>query len=186
MVHRLGRKRKLINKLNKNFMSATTSIKQVVGSGAGTATTITNLRHNTDDTINPGTTNPLVKPAAGSNYGFWKTVYLNADTAPSGTINNVRFFTDGTIGWTGVVLKAGTTAGYAQATGTAGTAGDVSGVATVDASTYTSGSPLSVGGSITAATGVISNNVVLQAVVSTAAVAGTLAAETTTFRYDET
>ena len=167
-------------------MSATTTIKQVVGGGAGTATTITNLRHNTDDTINPGTTNPLVKPASGTNYGYWKTVYLNADTAPSGTINNIRFFSDGTIGWTGVTLYAGTTAGYVAATGTAGTTGDVSGVATTNIETYTSASPLTVAGSITAATGVISAYVILQARVSTAAVAGTLATETTTFRYDET
>lgn len=167
-------------------MSATTSIKQVVGAGAGTATTITNLRHNTDDTVNPGTTNPLVKPNSGTNYGFWKTVYLNADTAPSGVINNVRFFSDGTIGWTGVTLYGGTTTAYTEATGTAGTTGDLSGTATTDISTYTSGSPLAVAGSITAATGAISAYVVLQARVSTAAVAGTLAAETTTFRYDET
>jgi hypothetical protein len=167
-------------------MSATVSVKQVVGGGAGTATTITNLRHNTDDTINPGTTNPLVKPAAGTNYGYWKTVYLNADTAPSNVINNVRFFSDGTVGWTGVTLYSGTTTAYTQATGTAGTTGDVSSVATTNIETYTSGSPLSVSGSITAATGVISANVILQARVSTSAVAGTLAQETTTFRYDET
>jgi hypothetical protein len=167
-------------------MPATLSVKQAVGA-TPTLTSITNLRHNTDDTVNPGTTNPLVRPAAGTNYGFWKTVFLNADTTPSGTINNIRFFSDGAIGWTGVVLNAGTNASYTQATGTVGTTGDVSGVATVDVATYTASAPLSVAGSINnPSTGKISDYVVLQAAVGTTAVAGTLASETLTWRYDET
>jgi hypothetical protein len=165
-------------------MPATTSIKQ--RTSTSTDTTITNLRHNTDDTANPGTVNPLVKPSAGTNYGFWKTVFLNADTTPSSVINNIRFFSDGTIGWTGVTLKGGTTATYTQATGTVGLTGTVSSVATTDVATYTSGSPLSVGGSISNPnTGKISDFIVLQANVSTSAVAGTLPTETLSVRYDE-
>jgi len=163
-------------------MPATVSIKQCTGTTPD-VTTITNLRHNTDDTANPGTTNPLVKPApAGTNYGFWKTVYLNADTSPSGTINNIRFFSDGTIGWTGVILKGKTVATYVQATGTEGVTGDeLTGATNVES--YTSASPLSVPGSITnPSTGKISDYVELQAVVSDAAVAGALGAETLTFR----
>lgn len=166
-------------------MPATTSIKQ--RTAAATDTTITNLRHNTDDTPNPGVVNPLVKPSSGFNYGFWKTVFLNADTTPSNTINNVKFFSDGAIGWTGVVLNGGTNAAYTQATGTAGATGDVSGVAITDVATYTSGSPLAVPGSINnPSTGKISDFVVLQAKVSNTAVAGTLPTEVLTFRYDET
>jgi len=167
-------------------MPAAVSVKQSVGVGP-TNTSITNLRHNTDDTVNPGTTNPLVRPASGYNYGFWKTVFLNADTTPSGTIDNVRFFSDGAIGWTGVELLAGTDPSYTQATGTTGVTGDVSSVAIVDASTYTHLAPLSVPGSISnPSTGKISDYVVLQAKVSTSAVAGTLPTETLTLRYDET
>jgi hypothetical protein len=129
----------------------------------------------------------LVKPTSGDNYGFFKTVYLNADTTPSNTINNLKFFCDGTIGWTGCVLYAGTTDTYTEATGTVGTTGDVSGVATTDIETYTSLAPLSVAGSITNPnTGKISDFVVLQVKVTTSAVAGSLGAETLTFRYDET
>ena len=169
-------------------MPATVSIKQRTGpTGTPTDTTITNLRHNTDDTANPGVVNPLVRPTAGTNYGFWKTVFLNADTTPDGTIDNIRFFSDGTIGWTGVVLYAGTDASYTEATGTTGVTGTVSTVATVDVATYVFGSPLAVGGSIAnPSTGKISDFIVLQAEISTSAVAGTLPFETLTVRYDET
>ena len=171
---------------NDTKMSATVSIKQSTGV-TPTNTTITNLRHNTDDTANPGVVNPLVRPTSGFNYGFWKTVFLNADTTPDGTIDNVRFFSDGSIDWTGVQLLAGTTPTYTQATGVVGVSGNVSAVATVDAGSYTFASPLAIPGSLSnPATGKISDYIVLQAKVSTSAVAGTLPFETLTVRYDET
>lgn len=167
-------------------MAATVSIKQAVGAGP-TTETITNLRFNTDDTINPGTVNPLVKPAAGTNRSFAKTVYLNADTSPSGTINNVKLYCDGDIGWTGCTLFVGTTGTYAQATGTAGTTGDDNAVATANIEDFTSGSPKNVTGTISnPATGRISDYIVMQVDLSTSAVPGTLAQETLTVQYDET
>lgn len=173
-------------------MSATTSVKESNGATPD-VTTITNCRLCTSDAYNPGTNYPLVKPAAGSNYSYWKHLYLNADDSPTGTINNIKFYSDGTIGWTGVTLKAGVVDTYDQATGTEGTTGDEananhSGTPTMtDVATYTSGSPLSLTGSIdNPDTGKISQYLVLQGVLSTDAVAGALAAETLTFRYDET
>ena len=168
-------------------MAATVSIKQSVGAGPSD-TTITNLRLNTDDTINPGTTNPLVKPSAGTNRSFWKTVYLNADDSPTGTINNLKLYSDGAIGWTGVTLYVGTTGTYTQATGTEGTTGDDSSVATALMSTYTSTTTTkSVTGTISNPdTGKISDYIVFQGDVSTSAVAGSLAAETCTIQFDET
>lgn len=167
-------------------MSATVSIQQATSSGP-TATPITNLRLNTDDTANPGTNNPLVKPSAGTNRSYWKTVYLNADTSPTGTINNVKIYSDGAIGWTGCTLYIGSTGTYTQATGTPGTTGNDSSVATANMQNYTSGSPKQLTGTITnPSTGKISDYVVMQVDVSTSAVAGTLAAETITFQYDET
>ncbi len=167
-------------------MAATVVVKQSVGAGPSD-TTITNLRFNTDDTVNPGTTNPLVKPAAGTNRSYWKTVYLNADTSPSGTINNCQIYTDGTIGWTGVTLYGNSTGTYTQATGTPGTSGDDSSVATADMSGWTSGATKGLTGSIdNPSTGKITDYVVMQTDLSTSAVAGTLAAETITFQFDET
>lgn len=167
-------------------MAATVSVKQCTGT-APTATTITNLRFNTDDTVNPGTTNPLVKPSTGTNRSFWKTVYLNADTSPSGTINNCKIYCDGSIGWTGCTLYIGSTGTYSQATGTEGTTGNDSSVATANIEDFTSGSPKSLTGSIdNPNTGKITDYVVMQVDLSTSAVAGTLSQETITFQYDET
>ena len=168
-------------------MAATVTVQQVTGADAGTPTPITNLRFNTDDTANPGTTNPLVKPAAGTNYSYAKTVYLNADTTPSGTINNVKIYCDGAIGWTGCTLYIGTVGAYTEKAGTPGTTGNDDSVATAPITDFTSVAPKSVTGSLSNdATGRISDYVVMQVDLSTDAVAGTLAAETITFQYDET
>jgi hypothetical protein len=169
-------------------MPATVSVIQRTGPiGLPVNTAISNLRHNTDDTANPGTVNPLVRPTVGSNYGYWKTTYLNADTTPDGTIDNIRFFSDGTIGWTGVELFAGTDPAYTEATGTLGVTGNISTVAIVDIVNYVFATPLAVPGSLSnPSTGKISDFVVLQAKVGTGAVAGTLPFETLTYRYDET
>lgn len=168
-------------------MAATVSVKQANSTGP-TATTITNLRFNTDDTVNPGTTNPMVKPAAGTNRSYWKTVYLNADTTPSGTINNVKIYGDGTLDWTGCTLYIGASGTYTQATGTAGTTGDDSSIATVDISRYSSAAAAKpITGTISnPSTGKITDYVIMQTDISTSAVAGTLSAETITFQYDET
>jgi hypothetical protein len=167
-------------------MPATISVKEVNGASAGTPNTITAARFCTADSYNPGTNNPLVKPSSGSNYSYKKSFYLNADTSPAGTINNIKWYTDGTIGWTGVTIQAKTAETYAQATGTEGTTGDQMTGGT-SAATYTSAAPLSVTGTISnPSTGKISHYVELQAVLSTSAVAGTLDAETITWKYDET
>jgi hypothetical protein len=165
-------------------MAATISVKECNGAG-GTPTTKTAIRFCTSDNNNPGTTYPLVKPTSGTNRSYEKFLYLNADTAPTTAINNVKFYTDGTIGWTGCTMYAGTTASYVQPTGTEGTTGTDSSIATVSAATYTSAAPLSVAGSIGATTGKISDYVVLQVDVSTSATAGALASETLTWQYDE-
>lgn len=168
-------------------MPATVSIKELNGSGAGSANTVTNVRFCTADSYNPGSSNTLLKPAAGTNRSYLKTTYLNADTSPTGVINNVKWYTDGTIGWTGCTLYAGTTDTYTEATGTPSVTGDDSAVATTAASTYTSASPLSVTGSISnPSTGKITDYVILQLDISTSATTGTLSTETITWKYDET
>jgi len=167
-------------------MSATISVKEVNGGATPVATTITNSRFCTKDDYNPELENPLVKPETGlTNYSFKKSLYLNADTAPSGTINNIKFYCDGTIGWTGVDVEGKAADAYTEPTGTEGTTGDDNDGTNIE--TYTSVSPLSLAGSITnPSTGKVSQYLELQAVVSDAAEAGALAPETCTFRYDET
>lgn len=167
-------------------MAATITIKEANGAGPS-INTITALRLCTKDVHNPGTTYPLVKPTSGTNRSFWKSFYLNADTAPTGTINNIKFYCDGSIGWTGITLYVGTTPTYTEASGTDGETGDDSGVATDNIEDYTSASPLTVSGAIhNPTTGKMCDYVVLQADLSTSAVLGALSAETLTWSYDET
>jgi hypothetical protein len=173
-------------------MSAVLSVKQATGASP-TYTTITNLRHNTDDTANPGTSNPLVKQPFGNGYGFWKSICLNVDVAPATLINNIKFYTPGSLaGWTGVTLFGNGASAYTEASGTAGFIGDQLTVgiyaglygAPVDLTGFVAASPLSVAGSLVNINDK-SDFVVLQAIVSTGASAGTLPAVTFAFRYDE-
>lgn len=163
-------------------MAATVVVKEQTGpSGGPTTTTITNTRYKSADDATQDTNDPLVKPSAGTNYSFEKWHFINADTTPSGTINNVKWFTDGTLGWTGITLYDGTQTAYVTPVGTN------SSIATTDATTHDSGSPLSVSGSLdNPSTGLIADFVITQADLSTSAVAGALSSETLTWRYDET
>ena len=69
---------------------------QVDGQGVNDGT---DVRYCTTDAYNPGSNYPCVVPSSGTNYSYWKHHYLNI----SGTftkVNNIRWYTDGTIGWT--------------------------------------------------------------------------------------
>lgn len=176
-------------------MAATYDTQISTGAGPSNATAA-NVRFNTTDDNVQDTTQPMVVPAAGTNYSYWKSVYLNVTGAADNDVDNVRFFSDGTIGWgTGVTLNVGdqTTSTYVQATGTDGTTGDEvvanhSQISSVtDAASLTSGSPLAVSDTnIGTGTGIASDYVVMQVAVASTAGPGTLSAETLTWRVDET
>ena len=189
-------------------MAATVEIETWTGGSTGSPnkTTAADFRYRTDDSpTTKDRTNPLVKPDSGQNYSFWQHTAL----AISGTfdeVSNIRFFTDGTIGFTlgtaGLVQRGNRDSGdqgcpeasYEPATGTTGTTGDdlatnhgyYSGqtTSTADVANDTSGSPAQIDSSTyTAATS--SYAVVTQAVVDADATSGVQADETFTFRYDE-
>lgn len=185
-------------------MPANVQIHRLTGSGAGTGTNITgiNTRANAEDAHSTsGTSNPVRIPTSGHNYSYWVSTRLNAQTSPSGTINNLRWFTDGTNNFgTGIdcfVARAnqGANAGYRQATGTVGVTGDELNTTNhtglvanpVNAFTYTSSSPLNLSGSISNPnTGYFGDIVVYQIRVANTASPGVSGQETFTFRYDET
>jgi len=121
---------------------------------------------------------------------------LSADSSPSGTIDNIRWYTDGTNSYgTGVSYRVAEASYYSQAYGTVGDTG----VALTQASypgcltepvngfTLTSGSPLAVDGSISnPTTGDFGYFVVSQIEVYAAASAGEITDETLSWKYDET
>lgn len=177
-------------------MAATVQIVRLTGSGP-TATDITgiNTRANAEDAhTTAGTSNSILVPAAGTNYSYWVATRLNITAITGGTVDNVKWYTDGSNNFgTGVTCKAQTATGYVQATGTAGTTGTqlttgnyatLTG-APVDAFTFTSAAPLSVSGSATV-TGQFGDRVVYQIEVGTTAASGATAQETFTWKYDDT
>ena len=186
-------------------MAATIQIVRKTGpSGSITVDNITgiNTRANAEDThTTAGTSNPIRVPSAGTNYSYWVSTRLRCTVAPSGTVDNIKWFTDGANGFgTGVTSKGakastGTDSGYRQATGTAGTTGiQLTQVlhtgldeAPVDVFTYTSASPKSLVGSISSpSTGEFGDHLIYQIEVVSTAGPGVTPSETFTWRYDET
>ena len=172
-------------------MAASTAIYQYTGSGP-TTTSITNLRYKTaDDPSGTDTTYPLVKPSAGTNYSYLTYVALFATTGPASTLNNIKWYSDGSSGLgTGITIKGKETNTYAQATGTQGTSGDLSSsyfTSGTDVFTYTSGSPASITSNATSGNNTrYSYYWATQMSLSTSVTPGTTSTETFTFRYDET
>jgi hypothetical protein len=184
-------------------MAATVKIFRITGSLSGVATDITglNTRANAVDSHSTGdTSSPIQIPSAGSNnYSYWVSTRLAITAAPAGTINNLRWYTDGGNGFgTGVTCwgakaSTGSGAGYRQASGLTGTGAQLTQTnhtgldeAPVNVFTYTSGSPKSLNGSMTAATGSIGDHFVYQIWVSGNASPGATPSEQFSWRYDET
>lgn len=182
-------------------MAADVQIRRWTGtSGTPTKTNITsiNTRANAEDAhTTAGTTNPIQIPSAGTNYSYWVSTRLFANTAPSGVIDNIRWHTDGTANFgTGVDANVSAATAYIQATGTTGTTGTqlttvnhtMLVAAPVDAfSMYPNATTnLAVAGSVSMATGDFGNFVVYQLTVGTSAGPGATAMETFTWLYDET
>jgi hypothetical protein len=183
-------------------MPATIIINRWTGtSGSPTKTAITsaNTVANATDTHQAtasSSTNPIRIPATGTNYSYWVATRLSATTSPTGTIDNIRWYSDGANNFgTGVTCRGQDASGYVQATGTVGTTGTLLGTAaystlsgaTADVFTFTSGSPKTIGGSVvTPGTGDFGSFFIYQVEVGTTAQPGTKAQETFTWLYDET
>lgn len=181
-------------------MAATIIINRLTSTGPTlTAITSGNTRASTSD--NPyttETTNPIPIPGAGTKFSFWVVTRLECTVAPVGTVNALKWFTDGTDSTgTGVGVKAADASAYDEAPGTIGDTGTELTVANygngttdlnaapLDAFTFDSGSPLSVTGSTTTVQE-FGDRVVYQFDVGTTAGAGTTTSETITWQYDET
>lgn len=185
-------------------MPATVVINRWTGaSSAPTKTNITgsNTVANAEDNAFLGTTaanstNPIRIPSAGTtNYSYWVVTRLNATVAPSGTINNIKWYSDGANSFgTGVTCNGREASSYIQAIGAQGTTGSLlnttnyttlSGTS-VDVFSYTSAASASIGGSLVATTGDFGSFFVYQMNIGSSAQPGTTGQETFTWSYDET
>jgi hypothetical protein len=180
-------------------MPATVTIRRRTGTGGGitnTDVTAGSTLFSLSDVTSPGTSDPCQIPSAATNYSYWMSLYLQADTTPAGTIDAVEVYSDGASGFgAGITTKVTTANAYTQATGsaTSGTQlviGNYAGISPSppnDLFGYTSGAALSVPGSINnPSTGLISDFVVLQQEGTSSVVPGSTPTETLTFKYDET
>lgn len=184
-------------------MPATVIINRWTGSsGSPTKTDITSINtvasaSDAHQTTAAGSSNPIRIPASGTNYSYWVVTRLSTGTTtPTGTIDNIKWYSDNANNFgTGVTCKGEEASGYVQATGTVGTTGTqltTGNYATlagspVDVFTYTSGSPNSITGSIAnPSTGDFGGFFVYQIEVGTTASPGTTGQETFTWSYDET
>ena len=162
-------------------MAATVQIIEKNGAG-GTPTDKTSgqIRFKNADNATVDTSNPMVKPAAGTDYSFEKWLRLNVTGGTYTEITNIKVYMDGASGLgTGVTLYAKAVASYAtpaEATGTAGY---------TDAFTYTSGSPLTLGAGPYTSTGEKGDHLVMMLAVGTTASGGITSSEVLTFSYDE-
>jgi len=167
-----------------------------------------NLRFKTADDGDIDTNNPIPIPTSGSNYSFWKHVYLKCTGGTFTQINNVKFYTGGSGFGTGITTHVGnstptknssSSSGYKVATGTVGTTGlemveNHGGVSSgkTDAFTFVNTNqstmksvPISETGSKIVSSGQTTNYLVFQMQVGTTATAGDKPNLTWTFQYDE-
>lgn len=185
-------------------MAATVIIQRHTGAATGSpavGTTLSDITSTTNrmscsDSNAPGTATPIPIPTSSTNVSWWVSTRLNATVAPSNAINNLKWYSDGSSFGTGLTCVGNTAAsatGYVQATGSAttGTALTTGNYAALSASaadvtTFTSGSPKSVTGSIAATTGGFGDFFVYQLQVGTSAGVGTSTARTLSWSFDET
>lgn len=196
----------IINESNGGTDGTPGATTRVDGQGANAGT---DVRFATTDAYNPIATYPCVVPSSGDNYSYWKHISLGISGTFT-TVNNINFYTDGTIGWTcgtggGLyvgVRDAGDSgcpmdAEYDIATGTQGTTGDWMDHVTnghgyykdqtatpADASTYTSGSTLLIDSADYSAADE-SDATVLQCKIHNDATQGLQSDETLYWAYDE-
>ncbi len=169
-------------------VAATVVIEQLNGSGP-TATTVvaSPFLFGTSDVYNAGNTVPVQRPASGTNYSYEASFRMLA----SGTftsLSNWKFYSDGANGLgTGldITCKALAQGSYAQATGTSGVTATAMYGSPASLFTYSSGSPLSLTGSISSAGNGTVQLVRAQASVASTAAVGTSSSETSTAQWDE-
>lgn len=175
-------------------MAATVEWYSYHGVG-GSGAQISNIRYKLADDNTQDENNKNVRPASGTNLSFWKVVALHATVQPSTGINNCFVYTDGALAWTGCTVYVGdeTPAAYDQATGDSisgdAMVGNYTGITgQTDFYSYVTGegNMKTWSGSIGAATGKITDYLVLQLAISPTAVLGQQASETYTAQYDET
>lgn len=160
-------------------MAATVQIVEKNGAGAVlTDKTSGTIRFKNADNATVDTTNPMVRPGAGSDWSYEKWLRFNVSGGSYTSITNIRAYTDGG-GWTGINLWAKAVTAYS----TPAEGSNSSGYS--NAFGYTSVSPITLGSSTYTSTGEKGDHLVMLMEVTASASGGLTAAETLTWAWDE-
>jgi len=162
-------------------MAATMQIVEKNGAG-GTQTDKTSgtIRFKNADNSTVDTSNPMVKPGAGTDYSFEKWLRFNVSGGTYTEISNIKAYSDGANGLgTGIGLYAKAVTAYstpAEATATTGYTSFF---------TYTSGSALTLGAGPYTSTGEKGDHLVMIMTVDNTATGGMTPTEALTVGWDE-
>lgn len=175
-------------------MAATVVVNNLQGAAGDTEYQVdgTTFKFKRADNVLNDTSNPIPKPASGSNFSWRKSFRCKVTVAPDGDISNLRFFTDAGSWGTGVTVWAHRMpfANYTQGGSGDETTKIVAGAGStvVDSMTLDSGSYLTInaGTVLTATTGYGTQDMVeAQGEVASTASRGTKGPRVFTWRYDE-
>jgi hypothetical protein len=173
-------------------MVATVVIQERNGAtGAGTTKSTgggNQVRFKNAENATVDTNNPMIVPTAGNDYSFEKALQLNATGGTFTTLDNLKFYTDGTNSFgTGVSWKAKKEVAYSQPVHVTATTGAPNATpAYANATTFTAGTPLALAGSaVASATGFFGDLVYQFVYITTTTTAGTKTETPITFSYDE-
>lgn len=163
-------------------MAATTAITSYHGAAAGTSAVVAAVRFKLADNDTADTSNRIPIPGSGTQYSYLKHLALTCSTSPSTLIDTITVWGDGGLP-TGVQLGIRDNTYINPLTQTdspySGWTNNYTG--------YTSGSPLSLAGSMSnPSTGKIQTNYLqMQMGVTPSASAGVMSSETMTYGYLE-
>lgn len=161
-----------------------------------TMASLTNLRFNVADDNDQDTGNPVPIPPSGTNYSYWKHIYLRCTTAPDTQCDNFKFYSDGVGYDAGCTIKVSTNVvdndtDYDQADAATEMVANHTGVdSSASVNDYTSGGTkldLTVvpGDSLIDAIGEETDYLVFQLEVTNSASPGAMTSKTMTIQYDE-
>jgi hypothetical protein len=149
-----------------------------------------NVRFKQADNATIDNQDPIPIPAAGTEYSYWKHLYLKVTAGTFTQIDNIRTYSDGTDPWASIQLSIGDQfptnnsgapgSGYEVADTTSSMVSAHTGI-----STPISGPSISEAGGIIDAVNEMSDYTVWQMEVLSTASPGDLTDETFTFKYDE-
>ena len=87
-------------------MSSTIQVHEMSGLTTGTDKTSGTVRFKNADNATVDTANPLVIPAAGSDFSYTKTLRAYMEAAPVSSVSNLQWYSDGVNGFgTGITVN---------------------------------------------------------------------------------